>query len=118
MGQNVTSSLLRLRLHPEFSDSCKGFSVGLVPQKVSDLTRRMNPIKLREYPCAGLPVVATALPEVMHYRQFCTIAEAMKNSNVGRKPRLRPIRANNECHGAGQWQGKRGNNASRTLAKK
>jgi len=43
---------------------CKCFDVGLIPFKVNDLTRAVNPIKLREYLAAGLPVVSTPLPEV------------------------------------------------------
>jgi glycosyltransferase involved in cell wall biosynthesis len=43
---------------------CRRFSVGLVPFVVNEYTRAINPIKLREYLSAGLPVVATALPEV------------------------------------------------------
>ena len=43
---------------------CRRFSVGLVPFAVNEYTRAINPIKLREYLSAGLPVVATALPEV------------------------------------------------------
>ncbi len=61
--------------HAELPLYCKGFHVGLIPHKVNDLTRHMNPIKLREYLSAGLPVVATALPEVRHYVEHCTIAE-------------------------------------------
>jgi glycosyltransferase involved in cell wall biosynthesis len=49
---------------PQF---CRRFSVGLVPFLVNDFTRDINPIKLREYLSAGLPVVATALPEVGAY---------------------------------------------------
>jgi glycosyltransferase involved in cell wall biosynthesis len=40
------------------------FDVGIVPFVVNDLTLAVNPIKLREYLSAGLPVVATALPEI------------------------------------------------------
>jgi glycosyltransferase involved in cell wall biosynthesis len=61
--------------HSELPKYCKGFSVGLLPQKVNELTLHMNPIKLREYLCAGLPVVSTALPEVRHYSDYCAIAE-------------------------------------------
>jgi glycosyltransferase involved in cell wall biosynthesis len=56
---------------PEF---CKGFSVGLIPFKVNEFTRHVNPIKLREYLSAGLPVVSTNLPEVGIYRSLCTVA--------------------------------------------
>jgi len=40
------------------------FDVGIVPFVVNDLTRAVNPIKLREMLAAGCPVVSTALPEV------------------------------------------------------
>lgn len=43
------------------------FSVGIIPFVVSELTRAVNPIKLREMLAAGCPVVSTALPEVAHY---------------------------------------------------
>ncbi|MCE9613195.1 MAG: glycosyltransferase [Lentisphaerae bacterium] len=43
------------------------FSVGLIPFVVSELTRAVNPIKLREMLAAGCPVVSTALPEVARF---------------------------------------------------
>lgn len=52
-----------------------GFDVGLIPFRVNDLTRAVNPIKLREYLSAGLPVVSTPMPEVESYRQWVEIAE-------------------------------------------
>ncbi len=36
---------------------CKAFSVGLIPFAINELTLNVNPIKLREYLSAGLPVV-------------------------------------------------------------
>lgn len=45
----------------------KGFTVAMLPFKVNRLTESVNPIKLREYLAAGLPVVSTALPEVKAY---------------------------------------------------
>jgi glycosyltransferase involved in cell wall biosynthesis len=52
----------------------KGFDVGLIPFRVNELTRSVNPIKLREYLSAGLPVVSTALPEVGRYAGLVGIA--------------------------------------------
>jgi len=44
------------------------FAVGIIPFIVNDLTRAVNPIKLREMLAAGCPVVSTDLPEVEKYR--------------------------------------------------
>ena len=46
---------------------CQHFDVGLIPFKVNELTYAVNPIKLREYLSAGLPVVSTPMPEVQLY---------------------------------------------------
>ncbi len=75
--------------HGELPLYCKGFSVGLIPHKVNELTRHMNPIKLREYLSAGLPVVATALPEVRHYGVHCTIAESYEEFERGVETAIR-----------------------------
>ncbi|OQX09710.1 MAG: hypothetical protein BWK76_21840 [Desulfobulbaceae bacterium A2] len=53
---------------------CSVFDVGLIPFAVNDLTVNVNPIKLREYLSAGLPVVSTALPECEKYRDIIQIA--------------------------------------------
>ncbi len=36
----------------------------MIPFRANSLTRSVNPIKLREYAAAGLPVVSSDLPEV------------------------------------------------------
>jgi hypothetical protein len=43
---------------------CKGFDVALLPFQINELTLNANPLKVREYLAAGLPVVSTAIPEV------------------------------------------------------
>jgi len=43
------------------------FDVGIIPFVVNELTRAVNPIKLREMLAAGCPVVSTSLPEVAAY---------------------------------------------------
>ncbi len=42
---------------------CRGFDVAVLPFVLDDLTVHASPLKLREYLAAGLPVVATAIPE-------------------------------------------------------
>lgn len=42
----------------------KGFDVGLLPFPISEVTLNANPLKVREYLAAGLPVVSPAIPEV------------------------------------------------------
>ena len=54
---------------------CRQFDVGLIPFKVNELTRAVNPIKLREYLAAGLPVVSTPLPEVRLYERLANLAD-------------------------------------------
>lgn len=53
------------------------FDVALIPFRVNRLTQAVNPIKLREYLCAGLPVVSTPMPEVTAYGEFVEIADGM-----------------------------------------
>ncbi|HEX2659493.1 MAG TPA: glycosyltransferase [Polyangia bacterium] len=42
----------------------KGFDVGLNPFPINEVTLNSNPLKVREYLAAGLPVVSTRIPEV------------------------------------------------------
>lgn len=42
----------------------KGFDVALMPFRMNELTLNANPLKVREYLAAGLPVVSTPIPEV------------------------------------------------------
>jgi glycosyltransferase involved in cell wall biosynthesis len=42
----------------------KGFDVAMLPFPISEVTLNANPLKVREYLAAGLPVVSTAIPEV------------------------------------------------------
>ncbi len=55
----------------------KAFDVGIIPFKLNELTRNVNPIKLREYLSAGLPVVSTYMHEVARY------ASSTGASNLG-----------------------------------
>ncbi|MBX3259240.1 MAG: glycosyltransferase [Labilithrix sp.] len=52
---------------PEY---CKGFDVALIPFEINELTRNVNPIKLREYFSAGLPCVSSPMPAVVEYAEI------------------------------------------------
>lgn len=56
---------------------CRQFDVGLIPFRINALTRAVNPIKLREYLAAGLPVVSTPLPEAKLYEHLVEVAGAV-----------------------------------------
>jgi glycosyltransferase involved in cell wall biosynthesis len=60
--------------YDELPGYCRGFDVALLPFKNNELTLNANPLKVREYLAAGLPVVATDLPEVTRLKQ-CRIAK-------------------------------------------
>jgi glycosyltransferase involved in cell wall biosynthesis len=68
--------LLGRRPYDALPSYCKAFDVGIIPFQVNELTRNVNPIKLREYLSAGLPVVSTDLPEVQFYRDTVHVAHS------------------------------------------
>jgi len=71
----VNMHFLGRRAYADLPAYCRQFDVGLIPFKVNELTRAVNPIKLREYLAAGLPVVSTPMPEVGLYSRLIEIAD-------------------------------------------
>jgi glycosyltransferase involved in cell wall biosynthesis len=67
--------LLGQKQHDELPAYCKGFDVGLIPYRIDNDVKFINPLKLREYLSAGLPVVSTNMPEVQPYAHLCHIAD-------------------------------------------
>lgn len=61
--------------HDELAAYCKGFDVGWIPYRIDDEVKYINPLKLREYLSAGVPVVSTSMPEVLPYEHLCHIAD-------------------------------------------
>jgi len=59
--------LLGRKLHDDVPRYTKGFDVGMVPYRLSEYTAHVYPTKLNEYLAMGIPVVATALPEVTRF---------------------------------------------------
>jgi glycosyltransferase involved in cell wall biosynthesis len=56
--------LLGRKPYADLPAYCKGFDVAINPFRISRLTLNANPLKVREYLAAGLPVVSTSIPEV------------------------------------------------------
>ena len=65
--------LLSGRPYASLPSYAKGFSAAILPFKINRLTDSVNPIKLREYLAAGLPVVSTPLPEVKAFNELVRI---------------------------------------------
>jgi glycosyltransferase involved in cell wall biosynthesis len=68
--QKPNIHLLGRKPYAELPPYLKRFDVGLIPFRLTELTRNVNPIKLREYFSAGLPVLSADIPEVRHYADF------------------------------------------------
>lgn len=56
--------LLGRKPYEQLPAYCKAFDVALNPFMINELTLAANPLKVREYLAAGLPVVSTDIPEV------------------------------------------------------
>jgi glycosyltransferase involved in cell wall biosynthesis len=96
------------RPHEELPAYSRGFDVGVIPHKINKLTINMNPIKLPEYLAAGLPVVASSLPELEIRGDDVRIAEtadewisAIEQSLSVRSPEL--DRARSEAVSKDSW---------------
>jgi glycosyltransferase involved in cell wall biosynthesis len=66
--------LLGRRKYQSLPAYCKMFDVAVMPFVVNELTLAANPLKVREYLAAGLPVVATPLPEVVRLNSLLRTA--------------------------------------------
>jgi glycosyltransferase involved in cell wall biosynthesis len=66
--------LLGHRPYERLPEFLRGFDVALLPFVNNELTVNANPLKLREYLAAGLPVVASPIPEVAKYAGLVALA--------------------------------------------
>jgi glycosyltransferase involved in cell wall biosynthesis len=66
--------VLGLRPYERLPEYLRAFDVALLPFAVNELTLASNPLKLREYLAAGLPVVAAPLPEVKRMGAMVALA--------------------------------------------
>jgi glycosyltransferase involved in cell wall biosynthesis len=89
---------------------CRHLDVGLIPFKVNELTRAVNPIKLREYLAAGLPVVSTPMHEVRLYERLIEIADSPESFTAAVERALAGPpeggRARSEAMAAETWEGR------------
>jgi len=65
--------LLGAKPYQELPRYLEAFAVCLIPFRLNELTRAVNPIKLYEYLAAGKPVVAADLDEVRPFRGIVSI---------------------------------------------
>lgn len=84
--------LLGGRPYEQLPAYCRGFDVGLIPFRMNRLTRAVNPIKLREYLAAGLPVVSAPLAAVLRYRPSVQTAVTLDEFLVAGETALRLAR--------------------------
>jgi len=68
--------LLGRKRYQDLPAYCKAFDVALLPFAVNELTLNANPLKLREYLAAGLPVAASAIPEAEQLQGLVRIARS------------------------------------------
>ena len=56
-----------LKPHSELPGYAQHFDVGLIPFRITAATLKLNPVKTLEYLAAGVPVVSTAIPDVVRF---------------------------------------------------
>nr|MCU0636065.1 glycosyltransferase [Gemmatimonadaceae bacterium] len=82
-NQDLTALQARANVHilgrrpfAELPAYSRGFDAAIVPFRINELTVSVNPIKLREYAAAGLPIVSTPLPEVVRCSDIARTADS------------------------------------------
>ncbi len=70
--------LLGQKPHDELPGYLKAFSVCIIPFKVNELTKSVNPVKLYEYMAGGKNVVSTAMLELEKYGDVIFISRDSK----------------------------------------
>lgn len=77
LPQRANIHWLGLKRHHELPAYAQAFDVALIPFRITDATVKLNPVKTLEYLAAGLPVVATRLPDLeKFYHHIVHIADS------------------------------------------
>ena len=101
--------LLGRRPHRMLPAYCRSFGVGLIPYLIDERSPYVNPVKLREYLSAGLPVVSTPVDEVLSQGSLCAVAvdvdgfvEAIEEALASDSTQVRGLRS--AAMVAGTWE--------------
>lgn len=73
---NSNMHYLRYKDYSELPAYLSNFSYCLIPFKITEMTKGVNPVKYWEYLASGIPILSTPLPEVSA-EYVTTIAESM-----------------------------------------
>lgn len=96
------------RPYEELPAWCKGWDVALMPFVENELAANSNPLKVREYLAAGLPVVSTPVPEVERIG-LCKIASGPDRFVEAVRAALQdpgPSRARSQAIAHESWEAK------------
>jgi uncharacterized SAM-binding protein YcdF (DUF218 family) len=95
--------------HGDLPSYISGFDAALIPYLLTEYTASVYPTKLNEYSAMGIPVISTALPEVVQYgkengniifvaddaESFVELLDkALTESHLGREARIEAARQN------------------------
>lgn len=113
---------LGLKPHAELPRYAQSFTVGLIPFLVNEATVKLNPVKTLEYLAAGIPVVSTALPDVMRF--FSTAVDVARSheeflqriEQLVEYPDVNKIRCGVDLARSSSWEAMAQRMASRLLA--
>lgn len=99
------------RPYAKLPEYLRGFDIALLPFVVSELTMAANPLKLREYLAAGLPVVAAPLPEIARFEGLVSLAFTAQEYSqeieaLLAAKRTGPSRERSEQMAGESWDGK------------
>ena len=103
--------ILGHRPYERLPEYLRGFDIALLPFVVNELTLAANPLKLREYLAAGLPVVAAPLPEIARFKDLVSLASsapeyAQKIETLLAAKRIGPSRERSEQMAGESWDAK------------
>ncbi len=98
--------LLGRKPYADLPGYCKAFDVALMPFRINRLMLNANPLKMREYLAAGLPVVSTPLPEVeaLGLCRLATTADQFLTEIAGALEHPGPSRARSETMRSESWE--------------